>query len=284
MWDALWTFLLSPLGASIVATLLAFALGKLLLAKPQWAPWKGIIIEGIKYAERAIPDNSALVSLRRLDEAMKYFIRVYEQQVGLPPPKSLIDAARMIIPEIHAELEKNGNLDKTSITLPGVLGLLGLLVLCAGAGGCSPGIQKWSDYGIDNNRVLAANVQKLADQARLGVELEFKENVRLAMTDYRKWASGTLVDMAGKPVPVMTPAMLDQKEKNLLLLVQGRDQKLQETAEDAAVLLKQVQREKEAFVMISRINAAWWRLGNDPQVQLLMERVATALEKLPGAK
>ena len=47
MWDALWTFLLSPLGASIVATLLAFALGKLLLAKPQWAPWKGIIIEGI---------------------------------------------------------------------------------------------------------------------------------------------------------------------------------------------------------------------------------------------
>ena len=116
--DALWNFLNSPLFLTLASIALAYGLGKLLTAKPEWEKWKGPIIEAIKFAEKNIPDDTANVSARRLDAALKYVIQAYTIAMDRPIPQTLMDAIRQAIPIVHAELEKNGNLNTTIIIEP----------------------------------------------------------------------------------------------------------------------------------------------------------------------
>lgn len=141
--EAIWTFLNSGIGLTIIGTIVAFALGRLFLSTPEVEKWKGIIIEAVKAAEKIIPDNTVNAGARRLDEAMKYFIKVYEEQALKSPASTLLDAVRLAIPEIHADLEAMGNLDSKPPMANGLSDMAGkamtlLLVgvLLFGAIGC----------------------------------------------------------------------------------------------------------------------------------------------------
>jgi hypothetical protein len=110
MLENVWEFLNSPIGLLLVTGLLAY-IGKLIVTrKPAWMElankYSGDLIAAVKYAEKAIPDNSPNTSVRRLDEAMKYFIKV----TGMTDTPLLQEQVRQAIQTTHNEMELVGQI------------------------------------------------------------------------------------------------------------------------------------------------------------------------------
>ena len=149
-----WAFLNSPVGMVIAVVAVGAVLGWVKRARPDWARYEGTLIEAVKWAEKRIPDDTLHAGSRRFDEALKYFLAVYaEANAGKAPSKALIAAVEQGISTVHAQLEADGNLDKTppaeDLALPpgespGVNGggkivaglFIGLLALAVACGGC----------------------------------------------------------------------------------------------------------------------------------------------------
>lgn len=76
--DWIWKFLNSPVGVSIVSLVVAYALGRLWKAKPEWRKvfekYRPYFFDAIRAAEKAIPDDTENKSAKRLDEALKYLL------------------------------------------------------------------------------------------------------------------------------------------------------------------------------------------------------------------
>ena len=110
VWVAVWTFLNSPLGITMVAGLLLWLLNKLYTKKPLWQTYEGTIIAGIKAAEKAIPDKTENKAARRLDEALKYVLAIVaerEKRLATEKEKAAIAEGIQIV---HANLEAKGAL------------------------------------------------------------------------------------------------------------------------------------------------------------------------------
>lgn len=103
-----WTFFNSPVGLSTVGFIMTFILGKVFTAKPKWKvyanKYKPLLIEAVKKAEKAIPDDQDNKGLKRLDMALKYVLALNN--------KLNKDAMKDAIIAVHAEAEMNGNLTK----------------------------------------------------------------------------------------------------------------------------------------------------------------------------
>jgi len=110
--EALWTFANSPLGIAAISAACAYLLGRLFIARPAWREWEGAIIEAIKMAERQIPDDAENKSLRRLNAALAYVLRIYHEAQGKMPSPRETQALKEGIRIKHAQLEAAGNLDK----------------------------------------------------------------------------------------------------------------------------------------------------------------------------
>jgi hypothetical protein len=106
----LWTVLNSPAGIAALAGLILWALNRLYAAKPEWRQYEGTIIAAIKFAEKEIPDDVPSKSLQRLDAALKYVLRVYEQTNGSRATEDTEANLKEGIQITHAALEANGNL------------------------------------------------------------------------------------------------------------------------------------------------------------------------------
>jgi len=106
--DIVWKAANSPAAIAAIGGLLAFGLGKLYLAKPEWKKYEGTIIAAVKKAEKEIPDGTAAGSLSKLDMALKYVIAVYEQTAGKTPDAKTIAELTEGVQVIHADLEANG--------------------------------------------------------------------------------------------------------------------------------------------------------------------------------
>lgn len=78
----IWEYLNTPLAITVIGSIVAFLLSKLWTAKPAWQKYEGTIIAAIKSAEKAVPDDSENKSVKRLDEALKYVLKIYESQNG----------------------------------------------------------------------------------------------------------------------------------------------------------------------------------------------------------
>lgn len=83
-WQKLIIDALNSNGAvALIASIGLFLLGKLQKGKPEVFSWlkkyEGAIISGIKQAEILIPDDTENKSLKKLDLALEYIIRVIEQ-------------------------------------------------------------------------------------------------------------------------------------------------------------------------------------------------------------
>jgi hypothetical protein len=84
-------------------------LNRLYAAKPTWQPFEGTIIAAVKWAEKEIPDDTPNKSLVRLNAALNYVVKVYEQARGTAT-EQVKAQLREGIQIVHAELEAAGNL------------------------------------------------------------------------------------------------------------------------------------------------------------------------------
>lgn len=76
----LWTFANSPLGLVIAGAVIAILLARVFTAKPAWQAvfdrHRPAFFDAVRFAEKAIPDGSENVALRRLDEALKWVAKL----------------------------------------------------------------------------------------------------------------------------------------------------------------------------------------------------------------
>ena len=105
-----WSFLNSPVGIAAVASLALYLLTRLYAVRPGWRQYEGTIIAAVKYAEAAIPDDAPDKGVRRLDAALKYVLRVYEERQGAPADPATRAELTEGIQIVHSDLESAGGL------------------------------------------------------------------------------------------------------------------------------------------------------------------------------
>ena len=108
--EALWNAMNSPVGIAAIAGLVLWLLNRLYAAKPAWAKYEGAIISGIKYAEKQIPDDADNKSLARLDAALRYVLKVYQEVNKRTASAKEIADLKDGISIVHNELEAGGTL------------------------------------------------------------------------------------------------------------------------------------------------------------------------------
>ena len=108
--ETIWQALNSPVGIAAVAGLVLWLLNRLYAAKPAWQKYEGAIISGIKHAEKAIPDDAANKSLARLDAALQYVLKVYQEVNNRSASTKEIADLKDGISIVHNELEAEGTL------------------------------------------------------------------------------------------------------------------------------------------------------------------------------
>ena len=107
----LWQALNSVPGVVLMAGLLGWLLTRLYSIRPAWEAYEGTIISAIKHAEKAIPDDVPNKGLARLDEALRYVLKVYaETHRGQQPSDALANDLREGIQITHDRLEARGTL------------------------------------------------------------------------------------------------------------------------------------------------------------------------------
>ena len=114
-WNAIvqvaWDILNSPTVIAMLAGGLLWLLNRLYAAKPAWQAFEGTIIAAVKWAEKEIPDDTPNTALNRLNAALSYVAKVYEQSRGKPADAKVQAELREGIQIVHAQLEVAGNLD-----------------------------------------------------------------------------------------------------------------------------------------------------------------------------
>jgi dihydroxyacetone kinase-like predicted kinase len=106
----IWNIINSPAFITVVAALLLYGLNRLYAKKPLWQQWEGTIITAVKLAEKAIPDDVENKAFKRLNEALQYVVRVYEEARGAPPTPEQIDELKEGIQIVHSQLERTEQL------------------------------------------------------------------------------------------------------------------------------------------------------------------------------
>ncbi len=103
-----WTFINSPAGVTILATIGLAILNKIIAKKPGLEKYAGTMISAVKVAEKAIPDEAPDAGLRRLDEALKTTLKVFEameKRKATPQEEAELKSQLSLV---HAELESAG--------------------------------------------------------------------------------------------------------------------------------------------------------------------------------
>lgn len=108
--ETIWAVINSPAGIAAIAGLVLWLLNRLYAAKPAWAKFEGAIISGIKYAEKQIPDDAANKSLARLDAALCYVLKVYQEANKRHASAKEIAEIKDGIRIVHNELVAEGTL------------------------------------------------------------------------------------------------------------------------------------------------------------------------------
>lgn len=103
-----WQALNSPIGIAAVAGLVLWLLNRLYALKPAWKRFEGTIIAAIKYAEKEIPDDTGNKALSRLDAALRYVVKVYEEATDKRATPKIVADLKEGIQIKHAELEAAG--------------------------------------------------------------------------------------------------------------------------------------------------------------------------------
>jgi len=107
MWQAFIDLLNTDAAVATVASIAAWLIASLFKKKPSWqkyyTKYKPIFVDAIRYAEETIPDDTDNKSLKRLDVALNYAIRVIEESRGSKVAKAETDPIVEAINETHRE-------------------------------------------------------------------------------------------------------------------------------------------------------------------------------------
>ena len=107
---AIWDVMNSPAGITVAAGVFLWLLNKAYSWKPAWAAFEGTIISGIKYAEKAIDDETDNKAMSKLDCALRYVLKVYEDAGREVTSEKTVDSIREGIQIVHDDLEERGTL------------------------------------------------------------------------------------------------------------------------------------------------------------------------------
>jgi len=110
--QTIWAVLNSPAGVAALAGLLLYALNRFYAKNPTWQEYEGTIVAAVKFAEKHIPDGTENQSLTRLDHALRYALKIFEEVESRRPTAKEASSLREGIQIVHAELEASGNLTK----------------------------------------------------------------------------------------------------------------------------------------------------------------------------
>ena len=100
-----WEAANSPAGIAFIASVVLYLVNKLYAAKPAWQKYQGLLIAGVKHAEKAIDDKTENKGLRRFDEALKFIIKVLTKSEGKLPSKKLVESIKDGISIVHDKVE-----------------------------------------------------------------------------------------------------------------------------------------------------------------------------------
>ena len=101
----IWEMLNSPLGITVVVSIVAWVLNKIYAKKPTWKKYSGTIISAIKYAEKIISDDTLNPSMRKLDIALKYAIQIIEHAEKRSLSDKELNELKDAISLIHNDIE-----------------------------------------------------------------------------------------------------------------------------------------------------------------------------------
>ena len=104
----LWAALNSPAGITAMAGVLLWALNKLYAAKPLWQQYEGAVIAGVRFAEKNIDNATPNAGLAKLDAALRYVLKVYEESAGRRASEKEIADLTNGIQIVHNGLEAEG--------------------------------------------------------------------------------------------------------------------------------------------------------------------------------
>ena len=105
-----WDFLNSAPGVAILAGVLLYVLNRVYAKKPLWEQYEGVIINAVKTAEKAIPDDAPNKSAARLDAALKLVVATYEEYARRKATDSEVLALKNGISIVHDKLDAAGTL------------------------------------------------------------------------------------------------------------------------------------------------------------------------------
>ena len=103
---ALWATINTPAGITLLATVMILLINKWL--KPLWEKYRGTITQAIKFAEKAIPDDTTNAGLARFDWALKYALKVIAESENTTAdkiPLKVVNALKEGINIVHDQLE-----------------------------------------------------------------------------------------------------------------------------------------------------------------------------------
>lgn len=101
----LWGAVNSPIGITFVASVFLWMLNKVYTKKPLWRQYEGAIISAVKFAEKQIPNDSPNKNLARLNAALEFVLKVYEDANGKKASPAVTAEFKSAIGLVHNELE-----------------------------------------------------------------------------------------------------------------------------------------------------------------------------------
>lgn len=242
----LWAFLNSAIGITIVGSLVAFVLAKLWTAKPAWKKYGGYLVNAVKYAEKTIPDGTANANLARLDTALRWFLKVYEDAEGRPLPASQISAVKQALTLTHAEIEPTLISKASSLSV--------LCVLCgltAALTACSPTQGEWNRRAQEGMRINAGNLTMMHEMLAADVESDRAAFVAAMFSDIKRARGGQLPDVT------FDDAYIDQAGQLLAAGLVQYDAKRKKVDDDYLTAMRNSGYVVEALSNIQKLNNAW---------------------------
>lgn len=97
--ETLWALVNSPIVISLLASLVVVALNAIYARKPLWKQYEGTIASAIRFAEKAAPQGS------KLDLALDFVLKVYEQRTGSTPTPTVASELKEAIQVAHANTD-----------------------------------------------------------------------------------------------------------------------------------------------------------------------------------
>ena len=104
----LWAAINSPAGITAMAGVLIWALNKIYESKHLWQKYEGSVIAAIRFAEKNIDDATPNAGLAKLDAALQYVLKVYEQSAGRRATQAEIAQFTNGIQIVHNGLDAEG--------------------------------------------------------------------------------------------------------------------------------------------------------------------------------